>query len=80
MCFKQDLHIKWQFLKLVYQFTYLGSNISSSESDVNTRIGKVWTATEQQSIISKFDLSNKTRILPRCTTWTLTKMIGEKAG
>ena len=30
-------------IKLVNQFAYLISNISSSESDVNIRIVKVWT-------------------------------------
>ena len=31
-------------LKLVDPFIYLGSNISSIESNVNLNIGKVWTA------------------------------------
>ena len=46
MYFKQDGAIsKWncKLLKLVDQITYLGSNISSTESNVNIYIGKVWT-------------------------------------
>ena len=31
-------------IKLVDQFIYLGSNISSTESDVNIRLGKAWSA------------------------------------
>ena len=31
-------------LKAVDNFTYLGSDISSTERDINTRIGKAWTA------------------------------------
>ena len=47
MCFNQDgaiCSLNDKLLKLVDQFTYLGSNISSTESDVNTRVGKAWTA------------------------------------
>ena len=36
-------------LKLVNQFTYLSSNISSTESDVN--IGKAWMAIDKLSTI-----------------------------
>ena len=46
-------------LKLVYQSTYLGSNISSAESDVNLHLAKVWTAIDRLSIIWKSDLSDK---------------------
>ena len=31
-----------KFLKLVNKVIYVGSNISSTESDVNIRIGKAW--------------------------------------
>ena len=43
---KQDADIftpNGKTLKLIDQFTYLGSNISSTESDVNIHIGKAWT-------------------------------------
>ena len=36
-------------LKPVEQFTYLGSNISSTESDVNARIGKAWSTINRLS-------------------------------
>ena len=38
---------------------YLGSCISSTESDVNICLVKVWTASDRLSIIWKSDLSNK---------------------
>ena len=43
-------------LKLVNQFTYLSSNISSTESNVNTCIGKAWTVVDRLTIIWKSDL------------------------
>ena len=45
-----------QLLKLVEQFIYFGSNISSTERDINIRIGKAWIAFDRLSIIWKFDL------------------------
>ena len=45
MCFKQKGAISTQNdkpLKFIDQFTYLGSNISSTESDVNIRLEKAW--------------------------------------
>ena len=55
-------------LKLVDQFLYLGSNISSIENDVNTRIEKAWTVTDKLSIIRKSNYSDKKSpwFLPRC--------------
>ena len=41
------------------QFIYLGSNISSTESDVNIRIGKAWTFIDRLTIIWKSDLFDK---------------------
>ena len=34
-------------LKLVDKFTDLGSNVSSTETDINTRLAKAWTAIER---------------------------------
>jgi len=76
-------------LKLVEKFTYLGSNISSTESDVNTRIGKAWLATNKLSVVWKSDLPDKLKrrffqavvisvLLYGCTTWTLTKRLENK--
>ena len=55
-CQKQNeaistLNVKIQ--KLVDQFTYLGSNISSTENNVNICIGKAWTNFNRLSIILK---------------------------
>ena len=92
MCFKKKGDISTldgKSLKPVEQFTYLGSNISSTESDVNTRIGKAWAATNKLSVIWKSDLTDKLKrqffqavvvsvLLYGCTTWTLTKRLESK--
>ena len=43
MCFNQSdaISINGKLLELVDQFIYLGSNISSTESNVNICIGKI---------------------------------------
>ena len=46
-------------LKLVDKFTYLGSSVSSTEKDIDTRLTKAWTATDKLSIIWKSDLTDK---------------------
>ena len=56
MCFKP--------LNLVDRFTYLESNISSTESEVNICIGKAQPASDRLFTIS--DLSDKIRFLPSC--------------
>ena len=38
-------------LKLVGYMTFLGSNISLMENDVNIRIGKIWTVIEELMIM-----------------------------
>ena len=71
-------------LKLVDKFTYLGSSVSSTKKDINTRLTKAWTAINRLSIIWKSDLTDKMKrsffraavvsiLLYGCTTWTLTK-------
>ena len=40
-------------LKLVDKFTYLGSSVSSTEKDIDTRLTKAWTAINRLSIIWK---------------------------
>ena len=76
-------------LKLGDHFTYLGSNISSTESDVNIRRAKALTTIERLSILSKSDMSYKIKwdffqvvtvsiILYGCTTWTQTKHMEKK--
>ena len=76
-------------LKLVDKFTYLGSSVSSTEKDIDTRLTKAWTAINRLSIIWKSDLTDKMKrnffqaavasiLLYRCTTWTLTKRLEKK--
>ena len=72
--------------KLVDKFTYLGSSVSSTEKDIDTRLTKAWTAIDRLSIIWKSDLTDKMKrsffqaavvsiLLYGCTTWTLTKRL-----
>ena len=46
-------------LKLVDKFTYLGSIVSSTEKDIDTRLTKAWTAIDRVTIIRKSDLADK---------------------
>ena len=73
-------------LKLVDKFTYLGSSVSSTEKDIDTRLTKAWIAIDKLSIIWKSDLTDKmkrsffkaavmSKPLYGCTTWTLTKRL-----
>ena len=87
MCYNQTGNITTldrTSLKLVDKFTYLGSSISSTEKDIDTRLTKAWTAIDRLSIIWKSDLTDKMKrsffqvavvliLLYGCTTWTLTK-------
>ena len=77
------------YLKLVDQFTYLGSSISSTKKDIDTWLTKKWTAIDRLSIIWKSDLTDKMKrsffqaavvsiLLYGCTTWTLTKRLEKK--
>ena len=50
-------------LKLVDKFNYLGSSVSSTEKDINTRLTKAWTAIDELSIIWKSDQTDK---MKRC--------------
>ena len=76
-------------LKLLDKFTYLGSSVSSTESNANIPPANEWIAINWQSIIRKFDLSDEIKgdffqaavvsiLLDGCTTWTLTKRIEKK--
>ena len=50
MCFNQTGDISTQdgnSLKLVNKFTYLGSSVSSTEKDIDTRLTKAWTAIDK---------------------------------
>ena len=92
MCFNQTGDISTQngsSLKLVDKFTYLGSNVPSTETDINTWLAKAWTAIDRLSVIWKSDLIDKIKcsflqaavvsiLLYGCTTWTLTKRMEKK--
>ena len=76
-------------LKLVDKFTYLGSSVTSTKKDINTRLTKAWTAINRLSIIWKSDLTDKMKrsffqaavasiLLYGCTTWILTKQLEKK--
>ena len=87
MCFNREGAIFP--LKFVDSFTYLGSSVSSTESDVNIRLVKRWTDIDWLLITGKSDLSDKTKsnffqavvvsvLLYGCTTSTLTKSVKKK--
>ena len=62
MCFNQTGAISilgGSFLKLVDKFTYLGSSVSSTDKDIDTRLTKAWTAIDRLSVIWKSDLTDK---------------------
>ena len=62
MCFNQDgviFSLNGKPLKLVDQFIYFDSNISSTESDVNICISKALNIPDKLTTISKSDLSSK---------------------
>ena len=91
MCFNQRSDISTLnggSLKLVDKFTYLGSSVTSTDTDMNTWLAKAWTAIDRLSVIWKSDLTDKMKrsfffqavvvsiLLCGCTTWTLIKRIG----
>ena len=92
ICFNQTSDISTldeTSLKLAYKFTYLGSSVSSTEKDIDTRLTKTWTAIDKLSILWKSDLTDKMKrsffhaavvsiLLYGCTIWTLTKRLEKK--
>ena len=92
MCYNQTGNITTldgASLRLVDKLTYLGSSVSSTENDIDTRLTKAWTAIYRLSIIWKSDLTDKMKrsffqaavvsiLLYGCTTWTLTKRLEKK--
>ena len=62
MCFNQRGDISTlnvSSLKLEEKFTYLGSSVSSTQTNINTRLAKAWTAIDSLSVILKSDLTDK---------------------
>ena len=61
MCYNQTGNINTvdgASLRLVDKFTYLGSSVSSTENDIDTRLTKAWTAIDRLLIIWKSDLTD----------------------
>ena len=92
MCYNQTGDISTleeTSLKLVDKFTYLGSGVSSTEKDIDTRLTKAWTAIDKLSIIWKSNLTDKMKrsffqaavvstLLYGWTTSMLTKRLEKK--
>ena len=92
MCFNRTGDISTlngSSLKLVDKFTYIGNSVSSTETDIDTRLTKAWIAINRLSVIWKSDLTDKIKcsffqaaivsiLLYGCTTWTLTKRMEKK--
>jgi exonuclease III len=81
--------INGKALKSVNSFTYLGSNISSTEADVKMRIGKAWGALNGLNVVWKsslpddikrdfFQAAVETVLVYGSSTWTLTKKLEAK--
>ena len=71
------------------RFTNLGSSVSSTEKDIDTRLTKAWAAIDRLSIIWKLNLTDKMKrsffqaavvsiLLYGSTNWTLTKRLEKK--
>ena len=92
MCYNQTGNITTldgASLRLVDKFTYLGSSVSSTENEIDTRLTKAWAAIDRLSNIWKSDLTDKMKrsffqaavvsiLLYGCTTWTLTRWLEKK--
>ena len=92
MAFKQTGEItslSGKKINRVEEFIYLGINISSSQKDLNTRIGKAWAALNKLTQIWKSTLPDQMKrdffqatvasvLLYGCTTWTITKSMEKK--
>ena len=91
ICFNQTGNISklnGSSLKL-FKFTYLGSSVSTTETDINTRLAKAWAALDRLSVIWKSDLTDEMKcsffkaavvsiLLYGCTTWSQTKRLEKR--
>ena len=92
MCFNQTGDISTlngSSLKLIDKFTYLGSSVSSTKTDIDMQLTRTWTAINRLLVVCKSDLTDKMKrsffqaaimsiLLYGCTTWTLTKWLEKK--
>ena len=53
------VHRSSSLMLLQDKFTYLGSSVSSTKKDIDTRLTKAWTAIDKLSIIWKSNLTDK---------------------
>ena len=68
MCFNQrgDIStLNGSSLKLVDKFTYLGSSVSSTKTDINMRLAKAWTTVNRLLVIWKSDLTDKMKVFSK---------------
>ena len=77
------------YIYIYIYISYLGSSVSSTEKDIDTRLTKAWTAIDWLSIIWKSDLTDEMKrsffqaavvsiLLYGCITWTLNKRLEKK--
>ena len=92
MCFNQRGDISTLngcSLEVVDKFTSQGSRVSSTETDIDTRLARIWTTINRLSVVWKSDFTDKMKrnffqvavvsiLLCGCTTWTLTKRMEKK--
>ena len=82
MCYNQTGDISTldgTSLKLVDKFTYLGSSVSSTEKDIDTRLSIIWKSDLTDKIKrSFFQTAVVSILLYGCTTWMLTKQLEKK--
>ena len=90
ICRCRLLTLNGSSLKLIDKFIYIGSSVSSTETDINTRQANAWTANDNLSVIWTSDLTDKIKrsffkaaviliLLYGFTTWTLTKRMEKKS-
>ena len=76
-------------LKLVDKFTYLGSSVSSTETDINMWLTTAWTAIDRLLVIWNSDITDEMKhsffqatvmliLLYGCTIWIITKSMEKK--
>ena len=58
-------------LKLVDKFTYLGSSVSSTETDIDTRLAKAWTAIGRTEVRPDWRIEGQ--FLPSCSITDTTR-------
>ena len=86
MCYNQTGDISTRngsSLKLVDKFTYLGSSVSSTKADIDTRPTKAWAAINRLSVKWKINRSFFQAVIVSillygCTTWTRTKWLEKR--